>query len=44
MPSEEFHRKERANLLHKAVKKLSDDEQQLIALRFFLGLSNQEIA
>ena len=30
--------------MHAALARLPDDQQQLISLKFFLGLSNQEIA
>ncbi len=44
LPPEEAERKEAAGLLRACLAKLPDDEQQLISLKFFLGLSNQEIA
>jgi RNA polymerase sigma-70 factor (ECF subfamily) len=44
LPAEEAERKETAGLLRACLAKLPDDEQELISLKFFLGLSNQEIA
>lgn len=42
--TDEVDRQERAQLLHDALEKLGDDAQQLIALKFFLGMSNRDIA
>jgi RNA polymerase sigma-70 factor (ECF subfamily) len=44
LPAAEVERKETAALLRACLAKLPDDEQELISLKFFLGLSNQEIA
>jgi RNA polymerase sigma-70 factor, ECF subfamily len=43
-PMEQLERKEREGLLHAALKSLDDEQQQLVSLKFFLGLSNLEIA
>lgn len=43
-PSEQLERQERDELLHAALKQLPDDAQQLVSLKFFLGVSNLEIA
>lgn len=44
MPTDDLEREEADVLLHAALRKLADEEQQLISLKFFLGLSNLEIA
>ncbi len=44
MPLDQLERRERDALLTGALKNLPDAEQQLISLKFFLGLSNVEIA
>ena len=44
MPLEEMERKELAELLRHCLDRLPEDEHQLISLKFFLGLGNQEIA
>jgi RNA polymerase sigma-70 factor, ECF subfamily len=44
LPPEQAERNETAELLHACVGRLPDDEQELISLKFFLGLSNQDIA
>jgi RNA polymerase sigma-70 factor, ECF subfamily len=44
LPAAEAERKEAAGLLRACLAQLPDDEQELISLKFFLGLSNQEIA
>lgn len=43
-PSESLEQKERAELLRDALDKLPDEDHSLVSLKFFLGLSNQEIA
>ncbi len=43
-PSELLERQERDELLHAALKQLSDDAQQILSLKFFLDVSNVEIA
>jgi RNA polymerase sigma-70 factor (ECF subfamily) len=43
-PAAHLEQQEEADLLHAALRRLPDDAQQLLALKFFLGLSNLEIA
>jgi RNA polymerase sigma-70 factor (ECF subfamily) len=43
-PFEQLERAEAAEWLRVCVAKLPEDEQQLLELKFFLGLGNQEIA
>jgi RNA polymerase sigma-70 factor (ECF subfamily) len=44
LPAEQAERNDTAALLHVCLARLSDEEQELISLKFFLGLSNQDIA
>lgn len=44
LPADELERKERDALLHSALTRLSAADQELISLKFFLELSNLEIA
>jgi RNA polymerase sigma-70 factor (ECF subfamily) len=44
LPEDRLERKEETDLLHAALTQLSEEQQQLISLKFFLGLRNQEIA
>lgn len=43
-PAQDCERTEEIGIIHAALQRLPDDAQQLIALKFFLGLSNLEIA
>lgn len=43
-PEVAYERKEEDRLLREAVRKLSEDDQQLISMKFFFALGNQEIA
>ncbi|MCI0459399.1 MAG: sigma-70 family RNA polymerase sigma factor [Gemmataceae bacterium] len=44
LPPEQLARRELHAALQTALGKLSDEQQQLLGLKFFLGLRNQEIA
>jgi RNA polymerase sigma-70 factor, ECF subfamily len=44
LPDEQLARKEQGIALHAGLKRLTDEHQQLLSLKFFLGLSNLEIA
>lgn len=44
LPLEQMERKERSDVLRACLEKLPDEEQQLLSLKFFMGLGNQEIA
>jgi RNA polymerase sigma-70 factor (ECF subfamily) len=43
-PLELLEHRERDELLHAALRRMSDEEQQLLSLKFFMGLPNIEIA
>jgi RNA polymerase sigma-70 factor (ECF subfamily) len=43
-PSEQLERRERDEILHAALKQLPEDVQEIVSLKFFLGVSNLEIA
>jgi RNA polymerase sigma-70 factor (ECF subfamily) len=43
-PGESLESKEQAELVRDAMGKLTEEEQELVSLKFYLGLGNQEIA
>jgi RNA polymerase sigma-70 factor (ECF subfamily) len=44
LPLELLEQQERDALLHAALKRMPDNEQQLLSLKYFMGLTNIEIA
>jgi len=44
LPYELLERQERDELLHDALRRMPDEHQQLLSLKFYMGLSNIEIA